>query len=239
MGTRWLDFIYPPSCHLCRVPLQRGSYLCESCDRDLPRIQTATCQRCGLPFEGNFSTSFSCPNCRESEPPYDFAMAPLRARDGARELIHAFKYQRQIHLGANLARLAAEAWQDDRLAACHGAVLVPVPLHWRRHQWRWFNQSAEIARYLGQLRSLPVIKALKRSRDTPRQTLLARKERLANLRGAILLSARERRRKAISGKTVILVDDVFTTGSTAAECAQVLREKGGAEKVVVLTVLRG
>ena len=236
---RWLDFLYPPSCHLCRVPLENGSYLCGRCRRDLPRITSATCQRCGLPHEGAFTDTFSCPNCRDSNPPYDFALAPLRAREGARELIHAFKYQRQVHLAADLAALATEAWQDDRLADCHDPILVPVPLHWRRLQWRWFNQAAELARHLSKAQSLPVVPALKRVRDTPRQMLLSRKDRLRNLQGAFRLTWRERRRSTLMGKTAILVDDVFTTGSTAAECTRVLRDEAGVEKVVVLTVLRG
>ena len=114
-----------------------------------------------------------------------------------------------------------------------------MALHWRRQQWRWFNQSYEIARTLARIRNLRFEHPLRRIRNTNQQTLLSRAERLANLRGAFRLSRREQRLKSIRNQPVLLVDDVFTTGSTAEECARVLVEEGGAEKVVVLTVLRG
>ena len=140
-----------------------------------------------------------------------------------------------------LARLAEEVWDDPRVAAQTNPpwTLVPVPLHWRRKRWRWFNQSFEIARTLAKLRDLPFEPALRRVRNTNQQTLLNRTQRLANLRGAFRLTRRECRLQNVKNRPVLLVDDVFTTGSTAEECARILRTEGGAEKVVVLTVLRG
>ena len=114
-----------------------------------------------------------------------------------------------------------------------------LPLHWRRERWRWFNQSYEIAKTLAQQCNLSCQKALRRTRNTSQQALLDRGHRLANLQGAFQLSPRERRLETTRDKPVLLIDDVFTTGSTAEECARVLKEEGGAEKVVVLTVLRG
>jgi ComF family protein len=163
----------------------------------------------------------------------------LRARDGARELVHAFKYQRRIHLHRELGALAAEALDDPRIAARKDWILVPVPLHWRRQQWRWFNQAHEIARNIARLRGLPLTRALHRSRATPQQILLTRDQRLKNLRNAFRLSRHERKHRRLQGKPVLLVDDVFTTGSTAHECASVLKDQAGAEIVVVLTALRG
>jgi|TARA_B100000959_G_scaffold285640_1_gene361032 ComF family protein len=172
---------------------------------------------------------------------FEFARAAASAHGQARELMHAYKYGRQIHLHRELALLTEEAWDDPRVATqCDPPwVLVPVPLHWRRQRWRWFNQSYEIARILAQRRKLRCEQALRRVRHTNQQTLLNRTERLANLRGAFRLSGRERRVQSLRNNPVLLVDDVFTTGSTAEECARVLIEEGGAEKVVVLTVLRG
>ena len=182
-----------------------------------------------------------CSQCRGQEFSFDFALAAASARDQTAEIMHAYKYGRQIHLHRELALLAEEAWNDPRIATQRNPpwILVPVPLHWRRQRWRWFNQSYEIARTLADRRNLRCEQALRRIRHTRQQALLPRAERLANLNGAFRLSRRERRVQSLRGQPVILIDDVFTTGSTAEECARTLQEKGDVEKVVVLTVLRG
>ncbi|MDA0768213.1 MAG: ComF family protein [Verrucomicrobia bacterium] len=239
--SRWLDFLFPPSCHLCQAPLRNGRYLCSPCRETLPRVTSPLCTRCGLSFDGTQPDPASCPNCRDRSYAFDFARSALLARDGARELVHAFKYERRLHLHHELATLTAEALDDERLSATPPTewTLVPVPLHWRRQQWRWFNQAHEIARELAKLRNLPLHRALRRTRFTTQQTLLTRGQRLQNLQGAFRLSRCEQRRQLLRGKAVLLIDDVFTTGSTANECARVLKEDGGVEKVVVLTALRG
>jgi ComF family protein len=239
--AHWLDLLYPPGCHVCGTALSGGRYLCERCRGSLPRIQAPFCLRCGMPFDGALPDHFECHQCRGREHAFEFARAAFRASDDARELMHAFKYQRQLHLHRELARLAAEAWEDPRLVSQTDPewTVVPVPLHWRRKQWRWFNQAEEIARAVAEIRRLPVLRALRRVRHTTQQTRLNRRQRLENLRGAFRVARRVERHDLLRGKPVVLVDDVFTTGSTADECARILREKAGAEKVVVLTVLRG
>lgn len=239
--ARWLDLIYPPACALCRDPLRDGRYLCDPCRASLPRIEKPFCIQCGEHIEGVVPEDVLCSRCRGGEFSYAFARAAASAYDQARELMHAYKYGRQIHLHRELATLAEETWDDPRIASQTDPpwVLVPVPLHWRRQHWRWFNQSYEIARTLARARGLRFAHPLRRIRYTRQQTLLSRAERLSNLRGAFRLSRRERRHPTVAGQPVLLIDDVFTTGSTAEECARVLRNDGGAEKVVVLTVLRG
>ena len=239
--ARWLDFLYPPSCALCRTTLQNGRYLCPECRNGIHRIEKPYCIKCGDHIDGLVPEDVLCSQCRGLEFPFDFALAAASARDKAAEIMHAYKYGRQIHLHRELALLAEEAWQDPRIVAQSNPpwILVPVPLHWRRQRWRWFNQSYEIARTLAHRRNLRCEQALRRIRHTPQQALLPRADRLANLNGAFRLSQRERRVRSLRGQPVLLIDDVFTTGSTAEECARTLREKGGVEKVVVLTVLRG
>lgn len=115
---------------------------------------------------------------------------------------------------------------------------MPVPLHWKREQERHYNQSHEIARHLGALLGLPVVQALKRSRATPTQTHLTRKQRLQNLSGSIELSKAGKRLLPAETKGIVLIDDVFTTGATVQECARVLT-RNQHENVVVVTVMRG
>lgn len=239
--ARWLDFLYPPACLLCRVPLQKGRYLCQSCCEDLPRIKQPYCMKCGDSIEGLVPDDVVCTRCRGVDYFFDFARSVTSAEGPANEIMHAYKYGRQIHLHRELALLMEELWNDPRLSVQKNPpwVVVPVPLHWRRERWRWFNQSYEIAKTLAQQCNLSCQKALRRTRNTSQQALLDRGHRLANLQGAFQLSPREQRLETTRDKPVLLIDDVFTTGSTAEECARVLKEEGGAEKVVVLTVLRG
>ena len=156
--ARWLDLLYPPACAVCGEPLQEGRYLCAPCRDDLPRIEQPFCIQCGEPFEGELPEDVLCTGCRGRDFSFEFARASHRARDEALELVHAFKYGRQVHLHRELAALATQAWEDPRIAAQSDPpwLLGPVPLHWRRRRWRWFNQSFELARTIGRLQDLPI-----------------------------------------------------------------------------------
>jgi competence protein ComFC len=152
-------------------------------------------------------------------------------------LVHDFKYRRQIHLAGELARLTAIALDDTRfLPYQKNGILVPVPLYWLRLRKRKFNQSEEIAKRLAKLTDITSVNALKRNRNTQTQTRFSRAKRLENLSGAFEIIPRFK--TTIRNRPIILLDDVFTTGSTANECAKVLM-KNGASRVAVLTVLRG
>jgi len=154
-------------------------------------------------------------------------------------MVHDLKYHRRVAVCETLAALAMEVLDDPRIDGGAGWLLVPVPLHPRRRRERGYNQATEIARALSRLCGLPVCDALVRRRYTPAQARLVRAERLANLAESIALRAAPAARVTIAGARVLLVDDVFTTGATADACARVLRDQGGAEKVVVVTVARG
>ncbi len=190
-------------------------------------------------FSGEIDAAFDCPNCRSSGFAFDFAR-PAMARDvRTRRLIHELKYHRGAYLARDLARLAIAAFDDPRVqpALTEAWPLVPVPLHWRRQWNRHFNQAEEIACALAKLTGLSVSRSLKRIRATTTQTRLSRQQRLINLRGAFALT-RLGVSTAHTAPGAVLVDDVFTTGSTVHECARVLR-KAGLQKVIVVTVMRG
>jgi ComF family protein len=239
-GGRLLDLLYPPHCALCQCRLSDSRWLCPDCADALPRIGEPFCRRCGEPFEGVIEDSFLCPNCGNLKFAFEFARPALRSHPALRSLILDLKYRRQIHLAAELGRLALESLEDDRLAPALAGrwPVVPVPLHWKRLQKRHFNQSAEIARVFARSAGLPLVAALRRIRDTGTQTRLSRKERLTNLRDAFRLSRAGRRLVRERAPGAIVFDDVFTTGSTTHECARTLR-RAGVEKVVVITVMRG
>ncbi len=236
-----LDLIYPPSCELCARSISAGRYLCADCLSALPRIKAPFCDHCGEMFEGHIEANFICPNCSKLDYAFSFARPVLFSSDHARTIIHDFKYRRCIHLARDLATILCEAFQDPRLqiALEQKWTLVPVPLYWKRKQHRHFNQSKEIAKHAAQMLQLPLCDALERVRATPTQTHLSRKQRLLNLKGAIRVSRRgETYFRDNPSAGVILIDDVFTTGSTVQECAKILR-KNLCENIVVVTVMRG
>jgi len=240
LGVQILDLIYPQACALCGVGLTHGRALCDNCSMDLPRLEEPFCGMCGEMFQGKIDGPFSCPNCQDLKFSFAFARPALAHDEGTLGLIHRLKYGRQIHLARELGHLASEAFADRRLAPALAEKwpLVPVPLHRSRLRHRHFNQSAEISRILAARTGLPVLNALRRIRRTDTQTQLSRKERLANLRGAFVVTRQGQRWIESAPEGAVLVDDVLTTGSTVNECAKVLRSAGFSE-VVVVTVMRG
>lgn len=189
------------------------------------------------------TAAFSCQNCANRRIAFDFAVAGVQATGPVREIIHHFKYSRDITLTGALADFAALALADPRLAGedLRSWALVPVPLHTVRQLRRGFNQSWEICRQLSRQTGIPALQALRRQRRTETQVKKTRSARLENLRHAFALRRRFpwQSRLTLKGAKILLVDDVLTTGATAHECAKVLKRQGGAEKVVVITAARG
>ncbi|MEN8693541.1 MAG: ComF family protein [Akkermansiaceae bacterium] len=239
MIRRLLDLIFPPICELCGKLQKEGLPLCDSCSESLPRIHDPFCQKCGEEFSGQIDESFTCPNCDQIDLAFEFARSPLGASLGARKLVHSLKYRRRFFLSDTLARFLLEALENDsRLKNLpFDTLLVPVPLHWHRQQKRQGNQAYEIAQSFAKLSGLPLSPVLKRTRHTQTQTCLTRKERLTNLKGAFLI--RPKQLPEIKDATILLIDDVFTTGATAHECTKVLLKTGKAKRVIVLTLMRG
>jgi ComF family protein len=241
VANRVLDLLYPSSCALCRKSLKDGRALCGECEEDLPRLTAPFCQSCGEMFQGEIELPFACPNCQHLKFAFEFARPAMLRDERTLDLIHRLKYGREIYLAGELGSLASHAFVDPRLVpAVTGAwPLVPVPLHRKRLRHRHFNQAEEIARALSAHTGLPLLKALKRNRQTETQTLLSRKQRMENLRGAFSITRSGHRwinRASVDG--VVLLDDVLTTGSTVHECAATLR-RAGFHKVFVVTVMRG
>ena len=231
-----LDLLYPPGCAVCHKALKNNRSLCPPCGAALPRLIPPFCSLCAQPYHGRIDGDFECPNCRDLDFAFDFARPAMLRDDRTLQMIHHLKYLRAIHLARELAILAAEAFADPRLrpALEEKWHLVPVPLHRSRHQWRHFNQAAEIAGHLSRSTGLPVVHALRRIRKTATQTRLTRQERLANLRSAFVPASSIPAEKP----GAILIDDVFTTGSTVDACAAVLR-RAGYRRIAVVTVMRG
>lgn len=228
---------------MCEAGLKGQRWLCDGCSDAMPRISVPFCDVCGESFPGDIEGSFECPNCTGLSFHFEFARAAMDRSDEALDLIHRLKYGRQIHLARELGRLAAEAFSDRRLALAMEEKwpMVPVPLHPSRKRERYFNQAEEIALAVREETGLVVENRLRRIRKTVTQTRLSRAQRMENLKGAFAIG----KNGWLFGKKdfeptpgAILIDDVFTTGSTVDACAKVLKASG-VERVAVLTVLRG
>ena len=199
--------------------------MCEVCWASVRPLTPPLCGRCGDPLPSWRAASLAaciCPRCRRRASSIDRAASGGAYEGRLRDILHALKYRGHRTLARRLA-----AWLRDRAApVLDGADLaVPVPLHWRRRRARGFNQAEEIARYLG----LPVVAALRRTRHTAPQAGLPASRRHHNVRGAFALSRRRRAKKSVKGRTVVLVDDIVTTGATLESCARLLREAGARE----------
>ena len=225
---------FPPHCAACRVATEPGIHLCADCAETAQRIEAPFCQCCSQPFDGAITQQFTCSNCAGREVHFECAVAAYLSRGVVRDFIHAFKYNSQRHLRHPLADWLAKSLEDPRIASRPFDAFVPVPLHHIRFREREFNQAAELATLVSQRSGIPVWDVLKRTRYTSTQTKLDRAERMENLRGAF----RVRHTARVKDRHLVLVDDVFTTGSTVEECSRVLL-RAGAASVRVITVARG
>lgn len=166
-------------------------------------------------------------------PAYARARAAVRYDDVARTLVHAFKYGDRLDLAPTLGRWMARA--GNELLAEADAV-VPVPLHWRRLWARRFNQSAELSKVISRISGVPaVFDALKRVKPTAQQVGLSKAERAVNVQGAFKVAPCGK--ALVTGRRIVLVDDVLTSGATVDACARVLL-RAGARNVDVVTFAR-
>jgi ComF family protein len=148
-------------------------------------------------------------------------------------VVQKFKYGRKVSLGKPLGRLMARGCEEF-LRECRAELIVPVPLHARRLRWRGFNQSVLLARQVSRACGIPADPfVLLRCRETPPQTQLTEEGRRKNMRGAFVVNPEI----SIKGKSILLIDDVYTSGATVNECSRTLR-RGGAREVYVLTLAR-
>jgi competence protein ComFC len=211
---------------MSRVPV------CRAClAKPEPLAAEYFCVQCRAPFRtpAPLDEEGRCGLCRRGVLGFDAAYTFGFYEDTLRELIHLFKYGRVPTLSKPLGRLLALALPRDRAFD----VIVPMPLHWRKKWQRGFNQSDLLAREIGRRSNVPVKNDLRRVRFTSAQAGLTSSKRRLNVSGAF----RARKNNSLAGKRVLLVDDVMTTGASAASCARALKLAGAAQ-VTLLTLAR-
>lgn len=229
-----LDFILPPRCLACGQGVETNGTLCAGCWGELEFITAPCCDNCGVPLPDVIPHSTVCPECSASPPPFARARAALVYKGPLHRLVTRYKYHDQLQatpLFTRWMQVAGESFLKE------ADIIAPVPLHWWRMFRRRYNQAAELARALAATTTAayhPML--LARKRHTRPQASLSRAGRQQNVRGAFGLR-KQQDAAIIKGKTILLVDDVMTTGATVSACAKALK-KAGAKKILVLTIAR-
>ncbi len=234
--VKWLgaagDLLFPLSCTICSISTSAsGLALCTNCLEEVRLISSPLCTICGLELENSTKGDHLCGSCLRQKPPFRSARAVARYKEPVSTLLHNLKYRGDISVLPALAEVvdllpAVAIEADDRI--------IPVPLHIRRLRSRGFNQAKLLAElFFPDHKEQLLLDCLTRPRHTKPQTTLDGVERRKNLRGVFVMQRAEQ----IKGRTVFLVDDVLTTGTTVSECSKVLLA-AGAHSVNVLIVAR-
>jgi ComF family protein len=229
-----LDLVYPRACGGCDGELDGPGHLCWSCQAAISKIGPPLCAICGDAAAGRIDDEFICHVCADDRPGYDIARSACRYDGPLRDMIQAFKYNHALWYRDELAELL-RACVDVHYDMARIDAVASVPLFHARRRERGYNQAAVLASALARKIRKPLMRsALTRTRPTPTQTHLTARDRLPNVKGAF----EPRRPERLNGKTILLVDDVMTTGATLSECARALKN-AGAKAVYAVTLARG
>jgi ComF family protein len=224
------DVVFPPGCVNCRglverpAPGERGfRHLCGRCAAQLDWVRPPHCTTCGHPYYGIVEGERMCPHCDGLEPAFREGRTAMLIKGAARALVIELKYHRGLQVVADMEEIFRRA--PHVIEHVSDAILVPVPLHARKARERGYNQAELLAEALARVTNgkARVQRVLKRTVDTATQTAFDRRTRLANLKNAFALAEGA---DLNPDSHYVLVDDVFTTGSTLNNCARVLRRAG-------------
>jgi len=212
----FLEIFFPKRCVDCGKPAKH--FVCSDCINNIEKVRTSTCAECGKISQfGKF-----CQNCKKKNgTSLTGLISAARYESGPiKEMIHHLKYTGITSLSEVLGELMSERLEREKIKG--KLVVVPVPLHQKREFTRGFNQAELLARYISKRLNIPGGMALVRIKNTPSQVTLSGNLRKTNLVNVFRCDDTE----LIAGKTVLLIDDVTTTGSTLNECAKVLKQNG-------------
>jgi ComF family protein len=222
----WMDWMFRPQCAACGAP---GAALCDACRASLVELGTA-CSRCAEPTDDQGM----CRRCANRPLPLDGVVAPWRFGGQLAQAIRRLKFANRAHIARDVAPLWAPALAA--VVAAQDAIVVPVPLHWRRRWRRGYDHAWLLACHGCALVGIAApVPALRRVRHAVAQSTLLASERWANVQGAFAVTRASM--PAIAGRAVVLVDDVMTTGATLAEATWPLRA-AGARSVTAVVLAR-
>lgn len=229
----FMVFLYPPICPGCKVIIFTHGTVCSDCWKDLQFITKPYCPVMGIPFSCDMGDGFLSGEALQISPPFSRARSAIVHEGLARSLTIRLKYGDHLELAHFMANWMVFAGREV-IDECD--IIIPIPLHFRRFLGRRYNQSAELARYIAKTQK-KVLKPdwLVRCRYTHPQVGLSLRERKLNMRSAFKVP--DRVKKHLKGRSILLVDDVFTTGATVIAAAAALK-RVGTRNVDVLTFSR-
>jgi Predicted amidophosphoribosyltransferases len=237
LGEGFLDLIYPANiyCISCGniIDDSRPYALCDACVRGLKWANGRTCLRCGKILQDTYLQEL-CTDCADGSHVFERGFTCVEYGVQERQMLHRFKYKDQAYLGRKMAELMYDRILAEELPA---DLILPVPMHPRKEKKRGYNQAAVLAKCLAKYMELPYDgKLLGRVVETEAMSKLGALGRKKNIQEVFAVESRGI--KHLNGRTVLLVDDIYTTGSTADACAAALLE-AGASKVFIFTFASG
>ncbi|WP_039764872.1 ComF family protein [Caldicellulosiruptor sp. F32] len=219
---RLIQFFFPRRCSFCG---KVGDDPCDECKKFIRFIQGKTCGKCGIPI-GDFVYSL-CPNCQKESFSFEKVFPVFYYESVVRKGVHLFKYRGFYQNALTFSNLMANKIISSNV---HIDIVIPVPISYERYLKRGYNHSYLLAKNISKTLEVPLVDALKRTQTTKPFYNLSKEERRREIKNRIAF--KKGYENIVKGKTVLLVDDIFTTGATADECSKVLL-KSGANKVYV------
>jgi ComF family protein len=222
-----LDTAFPPKCVICGQKTSVAHSACPNCWGKIDFITAPMCKKCGIPlaYEGDYHR-----RCPEAKHYYSSSVSAIKYNEQAANLIQKFKFADRVDLAKVMATWMVQA--GNHLLA-KADILTPAPMHVAKLKDRGYNQAALLTKQVAKISTKPyILDLLEKTKATPAQSSLSQKERRKNLKGVFRLNPKYR--NILKGKTIVIIDDISTTGSTAHECSKILAREG-AKNIFVLT----
>lgn len=240
LASGLVGLFLPADCKICGQALEplNFSYICENCWDKVKWLKMPHCSRCGKPFPASFAfqevPSLLCVECRQDSSSFKRIFVPTLYEGVMKEAIHLLKYRRKKGIMKRLEKILKIYFFQTDLPFSKFDLVVPIPLHRKKLKERGFNQAELLARVIATHFGLKLVKnSLKRVKATKSQASLSKKQRIGNIKGAFQFRNEDKFR----AKKILLIDDVYTTGTTVREAARVLR-KAKAREVYIFTLAR-
>jgi len=233
----FLELLYPEknTCFICNVYDEsiNDRYICPDCERKLIKTQPPLCAKCSKPIDYEASESL-CPDCTAYEKSFETAKSPFSYEGIIKDSIYSFKYYNKPYFYKFFGSCLISYMKENDYT--NFDYITSVPLHRSKMRKRGYNQAELLAKFVSGSLFIPYVDVLKRTKKTTKQSQKTKDDRRTNLIGAFAIKS-PHKNQGIKKSRVLLVDDVYTTGSTADECAKTLLDFG-VSQVYVLTIAR-
>ncbi len=233
----FLELLYPEknTCFICNIYDEsiKDSYICADCEKKLKKITPPVCIKCSKTINYD-SSDYLCPDCSVYDKSFEISKSPYLYEGLVKDSIYNFKYYNKPYFYKLFGNILLSYMNDNEYKDFD--YIASVPLHKSKMRTRGYNQAELLAKYIGNHLLIPYVDALKRTKKTTKQSQQSKEDRRKNLKGAFVMKS-PLKYNYIKNSSVLLVDDVYTTGSTADECSKALMEFG-VSKVFVITIAR-